>query len=156
MTIQKVWNLFDRSQLYECYECSKCSGSCPVALAGDFLGPRKILLRCLQLGTGEVIKDKLIWYCTTCQVCQDRCPQEIDIPELLAGLRNKAARIGNIPERVKFTVEKIAKTGRSVLGFKVDRERDRFDLPPIPEVDKEEISRILGATGFFGDLKIER
>ncbi len=155
MTVQKVWSLFDRSQLYECYECSKCSGSCPVTLAGDFLGPRKILLKCLQHGSGRVIRDPLLWYCTTCQVCQDRCPQEINIPELLTGLRNKAAKIGNIPERVKFTVEKIAKTGRSVLGFKVERERKRYNLPPVVEISKEEISKILAETGFFKDLKID-
>ena len=155
MSIQKVWTLFDRSQLYECYECSKCSGSCPVTLAKNFLGPRRILLKCLQQGQGAVIKDPTIWYCTTCQVCEDRCPQEINIPELLTGLKNMASKTGNIPERVKFAVEKIAKTGRSVLGLKVNRERDRYGLPPLQDVDKQEITQILVATGFYKDLDID-
>jgi heterodisulfide reductase subunit C len=119
------------------------------------LGPRKILLRCLQQGEAHVVQDPLIWYCTTCQVCQDRCPQEIDIPELLTGLRNKAAKKGNIPESVKFAVEKIANTGRSILSLRLDRERARFGLPPLPPVDKEEISTILAETGFFADISVE-
>ena len=155
MSIQKVWTLFDRSQLFECYECSRCSGSCPVTIAHNGLGPRKILLRCLQQGEGPVVQDPLIWHCTTCQVCQDRCPQEIDIPELLTGLRNKAAKKGNIPESVKFAVEKIANTGRSILSLRLDRERERFGLPPLPPVDKEEISKILTETGFFADIDVE-
>jgi heterodisulfide reductase subunit C len=155
MSIQKVWNIFDRSQLYECYECSRCSGSCPAILTQNALGPRKILLKCLQQGQGAVIKNPLIWYCTTCQVCEDRCPQEINIPELLTGLRNMGAKKGNIPERVKFTVEKIAKTGRSVMAIRLDRERERYDLPPLPVVDRNEISKILTETRFFSDLDIE-
>ena len=57
-------------------------------------------------------------------------------------------------QKVKFTVEKIAKTGRSVLAFRVDRERARYDLPPLQEVDTEEISEILTHTGFFSSLNI--
>jgi len=152
MTVQRVWTLFDRSQLYECYECSRCSGSCPVALSFKGLGPRKILLKCLQQGQEAVIEDPLLWYCTTCQVCEDRCPQRIPIPELLTGLKNMASRKGNLPEKIRFSVEKIAKTGRSVLAFRVERERERYGLPPLPEVNTEEISRILAETGFFRDL----
>ena len=152
---EKIWSLFDRSQLYECYECARCSGSCPVTLAQDALGPRKILLKCLQQGLAAVVKDPLLWYCTTCQVCEDRCPQEINIPELLAGLMNKGARLGNIPERVKFTVEKISKTGKSFLGFRINEERKRYDLPPLKEINREEISKILTETGFFKKLKID-
>ncbi len=154
MSVQKVWSLFDRSQLYECYECSRCSGSCPVTLSEVGLGPRKILLRCLQQGEEAVVKDPMIWYCTTCQVCQDRCPQEIDIPELLTGLRNMASTRGNMPERVKFSVEKIAKTGRSVLAFRIERERQRYGLPELTEINTEEIVALLTETGFFRDLKI--
>jgi len=156
MSVKKVWTIFDRSRLYECYECSRCSGSCPATLTHHTLGPRKILLKCLQQGQESVIEDPAIWYCTTCMVCQDRCPQEINIPELLTGLRNIGAQKGNVPEKVKFAVEKIAKTGRSLLTFRVERERERYGLPPLQEIDTEEVSRILTETGFFKDLKIDR
>jgi heterodisulfide reductase subunit C len=66
-------------------------------------GPRETLLRCLNLGQEAVVNDERIWYCTTCQVCEDRCPQEIHISDLLTAIPLAAQR--GICLKIKFSVD---------------------------------------------------
>jgi heterodisulfide reductase subunit C len=111
-------------------------------------GPRETLLRCLNLGQEAVVTDERIWYCTTCHVCEDRCPQEINIPELLTAIFNLAAQRGNLPEKIKFTLDLVAKTGRSlIINDKVLRDRQKLSLPPLAALNLEEIEGILKKTG---------
>lgn len=111
-------------------------------------GPREILLRCLNLGQEAVVRDERVWYCTTCHVCEDRCPQEINIPELLTAIFNLAAQRGNLPEKIKFGIDMIAKTGRSlIVNEKVLKERQKLALPALSPVNIDEIEGILKKTG---------
>jgi heterodisulfide reductase subunit C len=143
-----IWDLFNKEDLFECYQCGRCTGSCPAAMVTNAYGPREILLKCLNLGQNAVVEDEKIWYCTTCHVCEDRCPQEINIPELLTSLLNTAAHRGNIPEKVRFSLEMIAKTGRAmILSDKVHRDRQKYSLDPLPVLDLDEIEGILKKTG---------
>jgi L-lactate utilization protein LutB len=84
-------DIFDEELLYECYECARCTGSCPAALAVDGFNPRNFLLTCLRLGLDAVVSDEKLWCCTTCHVCEDRCPQMLDVTDLLMTLMNEAA-----------------------------------------------------------------
>ncbi len=146
--IKSIWELFNKEDLFECYQCARCTGSCPAAMVMNSYGPREILLRCLNLGQEAVVKDERIWYCTTCHVCEDRCPQEINIPELLTALFNLAAQQGNLPENIKFGVDLIAKTGRSlIISDKVHRDRQRLSLPNLPPLNVDEIDGILKKIG---------
>jgi heterodisulfide reductase subunit C len=147
--IQSIWELFNKEDLYECYQCARCTGSCPAAMVlDDTYGPRETLLRCLNLGQEAVVTDERIWYCTTCNVCEDRCPQEINIPELLTAIFNLAAQRGNLPEKIKFGVELVAKTGRTlVVSDKVHRDRQKLGLPPLDPLDADVLERILKKTG---------
>jgi heterodisulfide reductase subunit C len=114
----------------------------------DTYGPRETLLRCLNLGQEAVITDERIWYCTTCNVCEDRCPQEINIPELLTAIFNLAAQRGNLPEKIKFGVDLLAKTGRAlVVSDKVQRDRQKLGLPPLDPLDVDVLEGILKKTG---------
>ncbi len=146
--IKSIWELFNKEDLYECYQCARCTGSCPAAMVINSYGPREILLRCLNLGQEAVVGDERIWYCTTCNVCEDRCPQEINIPELLTAIFNLAAQRGNLPEKIKFGVDMIAKTGRSlIINEKVLKERRKLALPPLDPLNIDEIEGILKKTG---------
>jgi heterodisulfide reductase subunit C len=114
----------------------------------DSYGPRETLLRCLNLGQEAVVTDERIWACTTCHVCEDRCPQEINIPELLTALFNLAAQRGNLPDKIKFGVDLVAKTGRTlVVSDKVHRDRQKLGLPPLQSLNVDEIEGLLKKTG---------
>lgn len=146
--IKSIWELFNKEDLFECYQCARCTGSCPAAMVMNAIGPRETLLRCLNLGQAAVIKDERVWYCTTCHVCEDRCPQGINIPELLTAIFNLAAQQGNLPEKIKFGVDLIAKTGRSlIVNEKVLKDRLKLALPPLDPLNIEEIEGILKKTG---------
>ena len=146
--IKSIWELFNKEDLFECYQCARCTGSCPAAMVLKSYGPRETLLRCLNLGQEAVINDERVWYCTTCQVCEDRCPQEINISELLTAIFNLAAQRGNLPEKIKFSVDMIAKTGRSlIVNEKVMKDRKKLALPALEPLNLEEIEVILKKTG---------
>ena len=151
--MKELWKLIQPEHLYYCYECSRCTGSCPAAMVMDTPGPRRILINCLYSGADQATRDESLWFCTTCHVCEDRCPQEIHIVNLLTALMNVAASRGNVPERIKAAVEKIARTGRSVVTYRVDEERERFGLESLRPINITEIEAIAARTGLFDKIK---
>jgi heterodisulfide reductase subunit C len=114
----------------------------------DAFGPREILLKCLNQGPEEVVKDVRLWVCCTCNVCEDRCPQKIPICDMLTALRNSAVRRGNIPDRLLIALELLAKTGRSTIVHQLDEMRAHHGLAPLPTAPIDEIRDILKKTGF--------
>ncbi len=72
-----------------CYQCRKCSLGCPSAYEMA-LKPHE-MMRALQLGLeGEVFQSGTIWICLTCETCNTRCPQDINIVKVFDGLRQMA------------------------------------------------------------------
>ncbi len=151
MTSIKIWKFFKREELFECYQCARCSGSCPAMQAAAALGPRGTILKCLNLGHEAVVQDEKVWFCCTCHVCDDRCPQKIPVSDLLVALRNSAARRGNVPSRLLMVVELLAKTGRCMIVQQLDEMRSHHGLAPLPPAPVEEVRAILSKTG-LGEL----
>ncbi len=140
--------LFDEELLYECYQCARCTGSCPAAFAVEGFNPRNILLKCLRLGLQAAITDEKLWCCCTCHVCEDRCPQIIDVTDLLVSIMNEAAKRGYMPEKVRASTNMILHTGRVVLVSKrTSQVRKRLGLKALKQVPVEEVEGILEKTG---------
>jgi len=69
-----------------CYQCKKCTLGCPSAYRMS-LKPHE-LMRALQLGLKEnVFWSGTIWVCLSCETCNTRCPQGINILRLINALR---------------------------------------------------------------------
>jgi len=83
-----------------CYQCKKCTLGCPSAYAMK-MKPHE-LMRALQLGLeDEVFWSGTIWICLSCETCNTRCPQDINILKLIDGLRTssfKRAYYNPVPE----------------------------------------------------------
>jgi heterodisulfide reductase subunit C len=72
-----------------CYQCKKCTLGCPSAYAMR-MKPHE-LMRAIQLGlTEEIYWSGMIWICLSCETCNTRCPQDINILRVIDGLREMA------------------------------------------------------------------
>ena len=140
---------FDVKELHHCLQCAICTGSCPVSRVIEGFNPRELVLRYVLYGEkDEVIDTDVIWCCTTCQVCRERCPHEIDISGFLIFIMNQAAKRQKCPEAHKKQIARIAETGRAVAATsRSERIRSELGLKPLTKRDNGEIKRILHAAG---------
>lgn len=79
-----------------CYSCQRCTNICPVVRSYDnpveALGllPHQIMF---SLGIGNVelaMGSKMIWSCSTCYLCQEHCPNQVELCDIFYGLKNAA------------------------------------------------------------------
>jgi len=72
-----------------CYQCKRCTLGCPSAYAMR-MRPHE-MMRALQLGLREEIYwSGTLWICISCETCNTRCPQKINILKVINGLRELA------------------------------------------------------------------
>lgn len=70
----------------KCYQCGNCMGSCAYTFAYDY--PVTQIMRLIQLGQKDaVLKSSAIWLCANCQACTTRCPNNIDVAQVMETLR---------------------------------------------------------------------
>ena len=82
-----------QAHLERCYQCVACSSGCPVAFAMDYT-PHQII-RMTQLGLKDRVLDSTtIWLCASCETCATRCPNDIDIVQVMDTLRQISLREG--------------------------------------------------------------
>ncbi len=83
---------------FYCFGCQNCTTVCPVV--ENYNKPQEILgllphqIMCsLGLGQTEMAAGaRMIWDCVTCYQCQEHCPQNVKVADLLFGLKNLAVR----------------------------------------------------------------
>lgn len=77
-----------------CFECQTCTNVCPVVTnyenPKDQLGllPHQIMH---SLGLGlrdEALSSRMVWDCVTCYLCQENCPQGVQVADVLYELKN--------------------------------------------------------------------
>ncbi|MCK4304803.1 MAG: 4Fe-4S dicluster domain-containing protein [Candidatus Eisenbacteria sp.] len=128
-----------------CYQCGACVGDCPSARFYEGFNPREIMLTVLLGGLDELLcPDSIIWKCSNCYNCYERCPQDVRPVEVIIALKNLIKEDGHQPQDVQSIYETILKTGRSapvIAGLA--RTRERLGLPPLPPIDMAEIQAIL-------------
>lgn len=77
-----------------CYNCVTCTNVCPVVACYEnparrlgFL-PHQIM-HALGLGMrDEILSSQMLWDCVTCYACQEACPQNVRVTDILYELRN--------------------------------------------------------------------
>lgn len=79
-----------------CFQCGKCASGCPISFAMDYTPTQ--LLHAIQLGLrDEVLNSRTIWLCSSCQTCTTRCPQDVDLAEVMDTVRIIAQRQKTVP-----------------------------------------------------------
>ena len=90
--------------VYLCYQCVKCTSGCPVAEFFDWQ-PNQIM-RALQLGDADIaLRSETPWLCASCQTCNTRCPQGLDVAAIMEFLTREALAQGlkpAVPEVAMF------------------------------------------------------
>jgi heterodisulfide reductase subunit C/mono/diheme cytochrome c family protein len=89
--------LTDRPEVFwACVQCTTCTSVCPVVAASDDpqgdldLTPQQIMnLMRLQLKE-QALGCRMLWDCVTCYKCQEHCPQDVKVADILYELRNAA------------------------------------------------------------------
>jgi heterodisulfide reductase subunit C len=70
----------------KCYQCGNCMASCVYTFAYDY--PVTQIMRLVQLGQRDtVLSSRSIWLCANCQACTTRCPNNIDVAQVMEALR---------------------------------------------------------------------
>jgi len=136
----------DMDNLYLCYQCGTCSGGCPVTKLIPEYNVRKIVKH--KKENRVDINDRFLWYCLTCYICYERCPQEVKPIEVIHCITNSISKNGFAPSSLKEGNKKILAVGRSsdITKFS-EQKRRRLGLPELKtDVSKDfkEIAKITG------------
>jgi heterodisulfide reductase subunit C len=100
-----------------CQTCGLCASVCPVSGIDGF-DPRKII-RMVALGLEEeLVESRWPWICTMCAKCEFLCPMQIDIPNVMRGIRSLRGR-EKVPGILHKGVAAALKTGNN-LGLPKD------------------------------------
>ena len=73
----------------KCIQCGKCSAGCPVSPEMD-LQPNQVVHLIQINDPSTVLRSQAIWLCASCQTCSVRCPQEVDVAQIMDSLRKLA------------------------------------------------------------------
>lgn len=136
---REVSSLIGGKDLTACFQCAKCSAGCPVSDKVNIQIHE--VMRMLLFGLKEVLQTDMVWLCTTCYTCQQRCPQGIDITDILFGLKNMAFRKGITPTGYIGARRSLYDIGR--LYEPTDWERDDLNLDPVPQLNVDHLRKML-------------
>ena len=133
-----------------CYQCGACAGGCPIGKWRWDFNPRQVIVKILRNEVSDIIQDNKIWLCVTCLTCLERCPQKIEVSEIMVQLKNAAARIGNIPENEIKKSRQIMKNGWiQDPGKRIFRIRQELGLPEIPKgIESSELQDMAHSLGW--------
>ncbi len=95
MTLSRTQGV-DNNSFKGCFSCQRCTNICPVVRSFDnpveSLGllPHQIMFS-LGIGNTELaMGSKMIWSCSTCYLCQEHCPNEVELCDIFYSLKNDA------------------------------------------------------------------
>jgi heterodisulfide reductase subunit C len=127
-----------------CFQCGACVGDCPAARYSEKFNPRVIMLKAILGHSEELLEENsVIWECTNCFNCYERCPQDVRPVSVIIALKNMTAAKKTNPDKVRNMVDAVIKTGRTVaLTPAAQRIREQLGLKPVSEDVFDELREI--------------
>ncbi|MEM5793120.1 MAG: LUD domain-containing protein [Candidatus Aenigmatarchaeota archaeon] len=107
-------------ELLECINCGACLFPCPVyknvldEYGLHYFGGRGVGITTFQEGLKEGF-ERGMYYCTTCGACKENCPLDIDIPDVIRRLREKAVK-NNLETQVNQEMMDNVRTSGNPFG----------------------------------------
>lgn len=122
-----------------CIQCGSCTGSC-VAVDGMGINPRQLWRR-IQMGMEpETMGSMAFWNCTTCGLCDNRCPRGIPMSRLMLSLREKYAMDGGEIKGVAQTLANLKRSG-NITGDEQSNRLLWLDNLVLTDHDREKLFR---------------
>jgi len=147
----ELMDYYGTENLLDCYQCGTCTGGCPVHRYLPEYNVRTIIKDILD---GEIdLSDRALWYCTTCYVCYERCPQKVKPLYLVQAATNIAFKQGLAPESIREINRTLLKCGRnSEITSMAKKQRNSLGLPELKEDVSKDYKKIAELTGFSKGL----
>lgn len=145
--------------LYPCLQCGTCTEVCIISkITEGKYNPRTIILavrfgyKNLVLGEEELV----IWVCTNCNTCEERCPQNIKLTEIFTFLKNQSITLGKVPDCISDQVKRIYDHAKAIpRQAAIEKRRFELGLPKVVEPDVNEIQILLKNLGIDKKIGIE-
>jgi heterodisulfide reductase subunit C len=137
-----------KHELQVCFSCGTCTGSCPISRFEPEKNPRRFIQAVLKSQDMSVLEDfEPLWLCTTCYACEDRCPQGINITNLLIKLKNIASKQGYIPSSFKAELETLIANGVTTPPVQsILTRREKLNLPELPQPNLDQMRKLINIT----------
>lgn len=150
----KISKIPGAEKIMLCFQCGNCTADCPIARFSDTYNPRK-LMRMTQLGIKDkILSSDVLWLCAACFTCVDHCPQGVEISSVFRALRNMAVKEGIMPAVFRELTSNIMKTGYAYRISELRlKKRVEKGVPPLPEVNLEDISKLFNLINISKILK---
>jgi len=142
-----------------CQQCGKCPSSCPVSRHIEGFNPRQIIAKVYLGKIDELLKSDVLWTCSSCLKCIERCPENVSPYDVILALRTLAYRSGyNYPGGYDDFIKAVTETGAAkepqAVRTRSRERRDRASLN-LPEIEKprnlKKFSEILNSIRREGD-----
>lgn len=130
-----------------CFQCGACVGDCPAARYSSRFSPRLIMLRAL-LGLEEELlsENSVIWECTVCYNCYERCPQDVKPVDVIIALKNLTVQRQTNPPQIQALPQAVLQSGRTVLITSLtQRRRGELGLAQLRDVPMDELKTLLAS-----------
>ncbi|MCX8021750.1 MAG: (Fe-S)-binding protein [Syntrophorhabdaceae bacterium] len=173
----------DILDVFACAKCGRCHINCPAQLSGKILSPREFIkgikehtLEVAPLLLGQngdkqkeergktfidgKVKEEEIWACTTCGLCQEVCPVEIEHVRKLIGLRqNLVLEKNTMPEGIQNMLRNMQMRGNPWAGAQSLRLKgdwiNEAGMEPLKEGDGISTLLWVGCTGSLIDRNVK-
>jgi heterodisulfide reductase subunit C2 len=128
-----------------CFQCGACVGDCPSARYSERFNPRRIMLECIMGHAEDLLaEDSVIWECTNCYNCMERCPQDVRPAEVIIALKNMCGANKTRPAKVTDMVGAVEKTGMTgIVTGSINNIRSGLGLGPVKPAPMDEIRKLL-------------
>lgn len=94
-------------ELKRCYQCGTCTAVCPWGSLRPF-NPRAFI-EMARLGLDGF--EAAAWTCVNCKLCWDRCPQQIQIPQLFQSVRSLLTEMNARPATMNAPIGSLHAAG---------------------------------------------
>jgi heterodisulfide reductase subunit C len=141
-----------------CMQCGYCNTVCPIhQRMGSRYNPRDLVLFSLMGYKDAIVNnpDSMnVWGCTTCETCDEECPQEVPITEIINLVKNYSVELGKAPAFYQNTTKTILENGKAVpMQAAIEKRREKLGLQPSTKIAVEEIKTLMEATNATELLK---
>lgn len=115
-----------------CFACGVCTACCPVSEVEASYNPRRIIRMVLLGMRKEVLESDFIWLCASCYACYAQCPQNVKFKEVMAALREMAAKEGYVHpsflKNIKAIDQLSQKIRRDLVLKVVEKKKEAFEV----------------------------